>query len=43
FSVDRGLAHVGLHDAVLDGDEKVVKATLIRYSNKYPEKINQHD
>lgn len=39
----RGLAHVELHDAVLDGNIEIVKATIIRYIRKYPRKINEHD
>ena len=39
----RGLAHIGLHDAVLDGNIDVVKATLVRYIDKHPSKINEHD
>ena len=38
-----GWAHVGLHDAVLDGNITVVKATLLRYMRKCPAKINEHD
>ncbi|CAM9540043.1 unnamed protein product, partial [Discosporangium mesarthrocarpum] len=38
-----GLAHVELHDAVLDGNLAVVKATMMRYTKKSPEKINLHD
>lgn len=40
---ERGLAHVELHDAVLDGNIEIVKGTLIRYVRKYPRKINEYD
>lgn len=39
----RGLAHVELHDAVLNGNIEIVKATILRYIQKYPRKINEHD
>ena len=38
-----GWAHVGLHDAVLDGNIVLVKATLLRYMRKCPAKINELD
>lgn len=38
-----GWAHVDLHDAVLDGNIDIVKATLLRLIRKCPTKINEHD
>ncbi|CAM9559082.1 unnamed protein product, partial [Ectocarpus fasciculatus] len=38
-----GWAHVELHDAVLDGNIDIVKATLLRYIRKCPSKINDYD
>ncbi|CAN0441698.1 unnamed protein product, partial [Ectocarpus sp. 8 AP-2014] len=38
-----GWAHVELHDAVLDGNIDMVKATLLRYIRKCPSKINDYD
>lgn len=38
-----GLAHVGLHDAVLDGNVDLVKTTLVRYIRQHPERINEED
>lgn len=43
MTICRGLAHISLHDAVLDGNVEKVKTTLMRYIRKYPAKINEHD
>lgn len=43
FIPSSGWAHVTLHDAVLDGNIAIVKATLLRYIRKCPAKINEHD
>ncbi|CAM9277634.1 unnamed protein product [Chrysoparadoxa australica] len=38
-----GWAHVGLHDAVMDGGIKTVKSSLARIARKNPKRINDYD
>jgi ankyrin repeat protein len=38
-----GLAHVSLHDAVLDGDVEGVRTAVQRYSRRCPDRLNEYD